>query len=84
MQTEQKWGRPGNEAEISGAWAILWAGSISNLYHIETVNYMLNYNSVLWKLFILWEQVIYKFYLTGGVQIYSNVHPMKHLESDVV
>ena len=47
-------------------------GSISNLCHIETVNY----NSILCKLFC----ISCKF----CDLLYSTVYPMKHLESDVM
>ena len=73
---------------IRGVYCVytLGIGSISNLKHIETVNY----NSILCKLFwynmqVLCKLLLYHFYIIGVYDpLYSAVHPMKYLESDVI
>ena len=54
-------------------------GSISNLYHIETVNQ----NTIIIQ--VLCKLLFYKLDTTGVYDlVYSTVHPMKYLESDVM
>ena len=52
-------------------------GSISNLYHIETVNYPVQHTSFV-------QTVIYRTGVYDSLYMYSSGHPMKYVESDVM
>ena len=58
--------------------------SKSNLYHIDG---KLEYNFVLfwYNMHVLCKLLLYNFYITGVYKLlYSAVHPMKYLRSDVM